>query len=228
MSKTAILVDGGYYRRLVKDDWEKYSPEESADALVGYCRRHLKEGSIDHELYRIFYYDCPPLNKQVYEPFSGKTYDLGKTEEFSRMTSFLSCLKKKRKVALRMGKLSGYGINYTLTYDSVKKICNGSLTKDDLNQTHFQLNTLQKGVDMKIGIDIASLAYKKQVDQVVLIAGDSDFVPVLKLARREGLDVILEPMGRRMSEEGDLFEHIDGLRSCGSPYHKKQQKEEFF
>ena len=22
MSKTAILVDGGYYRRLVKDDWE--------------------------------------------------------------------------------------------------------------------------------------------------------------------------------------------------------------
>ena len=55
MSKTAILVDGGYYRRLVKDDWEKYSPEESADALVGYCRRHLKEGSIDHELYRIFY-----------------------------------------------------------------------------------------------------------------------------------------------------------------------------
>lgn len=95
MSKTAILVDGGYYPRLAKDDWEKYSPEESADALVGYCRRHLKEGSIDHELYRIFYYDCPPLNKQVYEPFSGKTYDLGKTEEFSRMTSFLSCLKKK-------------------------------------------------------------------------------------------------------------------------------------
>ena len=228
MSKTAILVDGGYYRRLVKDDWGKYSPEESADALVGYCRRHLKEGSIEHELYRIFYYDCPPLNKQVYEPFSGKSYDLGKTEEFSRMTSFLSCLKKKRKVALRMGKLSDYGINYTLTYDAVKKICNGSLTKEDLNQTHFQLNTLQKGVDMKIGIDIASLAYKKQVDQIVLIAGDSDFVPVLKLARREGLDVILDPMGRRMSEEGDLFEHIDGLRSCGSPYHKKQQKEEFF
>lgn len=82
MSKTAILVDGGYYRRLVKDDWEKYSPEESADALVGYCRRHLKEGSIDHELYRIFYYDCPPLNKQVMSHFQERHMILVKQKSF--------------------------------------------------------------------------------------------------------------------------------------------------
>ena len=30
---------------------------------------------------------------------------------------------------------------------------------------------------MRIGIDIASLAFKQQVTQIVLIAGDSDFVP---------------------------------------------------
>ena len=29
----------------------------------------------------------------------------------------------------------------------------------------------QKGVDMRVGVDIASLAYKKQVDQIILIAG---------------------------------------------------------
>ncbi len=29
---------------------------------------------------------------------------------------------------------------------------------------------------MRIGLDIASLAYKKQVNQIVLISGDSDFV----------------------------------------------------
>jgi uncharacterized LabA/DUF88 family protein len=39
---------------------------------------------------------------------------------------------------------------------------------------------------MRIGLDIASLSYKKQVDQIILIAGDSDFVPAAKLARREG------------------------------------------
>ncbi len=64
---------------------------------------------------------------------------------------------------------------------------------------------------MKIGVDIASLAYKKQVDQIILIAGDSDFVPAAKLARREGIDFILDPMGVMIRD--DLFEHIDGLKS---------------
>ena len=47
----------------------------------------------------------------------------------------------------------------------------------------------QKGVDMRIGLDIASMAFKRQVDQIVLIAGDSDFVPAAKLARREGIEL---------------------------------------
>ena len=64
---------------------------------------------------------------------------------------------------------------------------------------------------MRIGLDIASLAYKKQVDQIILIAGDSDFVPAAKLARREGIDFILDPMWASIKDS--LFEHIDGLRS---------------
>ena len=64
---------------------------------------------------------------------------------------------------------------------------------------------------MKIGLDISSLAYKKQVDQIILIAGDSDFVPAAKLARREGIDFILDPMWASIKD--NLFEHIDGLRS---------------
>ena len=54
---------------------------------------------------------------------------------------------------------------------------------------------IQKGVDMKIGLDIASLSYKKLVDQIVLISGDSDFVPAAKLARLEGIDFTLTPWG---------------------------------
>lgn len=94
---------------------------------------------------------------------------------------------------------------------------------DDLTELDFELNLRQKGVDMKIGIDIASLAYKKQVDQIVLIAGDSDFVPAAKLARREGIDIVLDPLGRSIKES--LFEHIDGMHSCGNPYHTKTSHE---
>ena len=65
---------------------------------------------------------------------------------------------------------------------------------------------------MKIGLDISSLAYKKFVNQVILISGDSDFVPVAKLARREGIDFVLDPMWTHIN--ADLHEHIDGLVSC--------------
>ena len=65
---------------------------------------------------------------------------------------------------------------------------------------------------MRIGLDIASLAYKRLVSQIILIAGDSDFVPAAKHARREGIDFILDPMWQSIRPE--LNEHIDGLRSC--------------
>ena len=73
------------------------------------------------------------------------------------------------------------------------------------------LGLRQKGVDMRIGVDIASLALQKQVDTIVLVAGDSDFVPAAKLARRAGIDFILDPMWQQIN--ADLFEHIDGLQS---------------
>jgi uncharacterized LabA/DUF88 family protein len=88
----------------------------------------------------------------------------------------------------------------------------GQITVDDLTESDFSISFSQKGVDMRIGLDIASLAYKKLVDQVILIAGDSDFVPAAKLARREGIDFILDPMEATI--RSDLFEHIDGLKSC--------------
>lgn len=218
MGKTAILVDGGFYRKRISEAWLTHTPEESAMALVKYCRRHLSEHSEQHELYRIFYYDCPPINKQVFDPLTGKSIDLGKHDNFKRMNDFLASLKEKRKVALRMGSLDVENTVITFSYDTVKKICNGTLDKSSLDKSCMQLSVKQKGVDMKIGIDIASLAYKKQVSQIVLIAGDSDFVPALKLARREGIDIVLDTMGMNISNDNALFEHIDGLRSCGDPY----------
>jgi len=73
------------------------------------------------------------------------------------------------------------------------------------------LGLRQKGVDMRIAIDIASLTLKKQASTIVLVSGDSDFVPAAKLARREGMEFILDPLWQRIND--DLFEHIDALQS---------------
>jgi uncharacterized LabA/DUF88 family protein len=77
------------------------------------------------------------------------------------------------------------------------------------NDVEYEMR--QKGVDIKIGIDIASIAYKRLADRVVLITGDADFVPAAKLARREGLDVVLDPLWANISPS--LNEHIDGLNT---------------
>lgn len=211
MTKTAIMVDGGFYQKRANHVWGKLSPTSRANELIAYCMNHLKDENEQRTLYRIFYYDCPPLNKKLYHPLTQKPFDLGATDLFKWMTDFLGALKKKRKVALRLGHLAEGQASYSLKPDVLKKLCAGTMKTTDLTEGDFNLDVAQKGVDMKIGLDIASMAHKKQANQIVLIAGDSDFVPAAKHARREGIDFILDPM--RASVRADLLEHIDGLKT---------------
>lgn len=213
MSKTAILVDGGFYRKRAAHLWGKKTAEERAKELSAYCHAHMqdRDGNTSRELYRIFYYDCKPIGRRsIYHPLTKRNVDLDKSETYTWTLTFLEELKKRRKFALRLGELSNQAC-YNLRPDVTKKLLAGTRTLDSLTEEDFMFVAQQKGVDMRIGIDISSLAFKKQVDQIILIAGDSDFVPAAKLARREGIDFILDPMWADIKE--DLFEHIDGLRS---------------
>lgn len=74
------------------------------------------------------------------------------------------------------------------------------------------LEITKKGIDMRIGLDIASLAERNVVNQIIMISGDSDFVPAAKHARRSGIDFTLDPMWGSISPS--LSEHIDGRREC--------------
>lgn len=97
-----------------------------------------------------------------------------------------------------------------------KDLLSGKINITDLDENDVKLTMRQKGVDIKIGIDIASIAFKGFVHKIILVSGDSDFVPAAKLARRQGIDFILDPMWNHI--DPDLFEHIDGLKStCPKP-----------
>lgn len=209
--KTAILIDGGFYRKRAHTLSGEKSPSERASELVRYCYDSLHDKYEQRYLYRIFYYDCPPIEKNVYHPLTKRSIDLKKTDEYVWMNQFLSELKHQRKFALRLGRISDTQANFNLKYQSTKKLLNGGIKLEDLKESDFSINLEQKGVDMRIGVDIASLAFKKQVNQIILISGDSDFVPAAKLARREGIDFILDPM--RAPIKDDLYEHIDAIRT---------------
>ena len=162
------------------------------------------------DLYRIFYYDCLPYKKKQHNPISGKSIDFSKTDQFKFQIDFFEELKKKRKVALRLGVLEDRK-RWILNPVKTKKLLKGVINVDDLNEDDVFFDFIQKRVDIKIGLDIASITLKKQVEQIILISGDSDFVPAAKLARREGIDFLLDPMWNPIKPH--LFEHIDGLMS---------------
>lgn len=206
---TAILVDGGFYRRRAFHYAGEKEPAERADELFNFCIGLLWDKYEKRNLYRIFYYDCPPSEKVVYNPVTKRQIDLKKSPQYQWTMDFYQELRRKRKLAIRLGTLADSNLSYSLTADAFKKLMRGDLSPQELTENDIKLDIKQKGVDMRIGIDIASLAFKKQVQQIILVAGDSDFVPAAKQARREGIDFILAPMGATIRP--DLFEHIDGL-----------------
>jgi hypothetical protein len=112
--------------------------------------------------------------------------------------------------ALRLGELSDRR-QWLLRDNITRRLLKREIQVQDLTEDDAAYDATQKGVDIKFGIDIASLAYKRLVEKVVLITGDSDFVPAAKLARREGLDVVLDPLRNHITPS--LHEHIEGLRS---------------
>lgn len=216
ITKVAVLVDGGFYRKRAAKLWGKKTAKDRANELVAYCGDHVR----GHYLYRIFYYDCPPIEKVVYHPYLKKAINLKQTETYTWTNEFFEQLKNKRKLALRLGELSDGFANYNLKPEVTKKLFAGTLTIEEITENDFLFTGVeQKGVDMKIGTDIASLAYKKQVNKIILIAGDSDFVPASKLARREGIDFVLDPMWSDI--KSNLYEHIDGLQSLWGKSAKK-------
>jgi uncharacterized LabA/DUF88 family protein len=218
---TAVMVDAGFYLNRARRIFGRQPPDEAAEKLYQIALAHLNDdnGRRIARLYRIFVYDAPPAAWKGHTPISKKAIDLGESATAKWRNTFHNTLRGLRKVALRMGEIPTSQVRWQLKPGVLEDLTNGRKHWEQLTDDDFRLNMHQKGVDMRLGLDIAYLAYKRLVNQIVLISGDADFVPAAKLARREGIDFILDSMGATIRP--DLYEHIDDLRSvCRRPEKK--------
>lgn len=217
---TAILVDGAFFLKRYQSifrNGKSHTPEKVAKYLHEMSYKHVDTNN-GYKLYRILYYDCLPLTKKAHNPITKKSINFETIPDAVFRFSFFEELKKKRSVALRLGSLKSSG-NWLIKPDQTKSLLSGKINISDITDRHVFYEMRQKGVDIKIGLDIASMAFKRSVKQIVLVSGDSDFVPAAKLARREGIDFILDPMWNNV--DPGLYEHIDGLVSkCPRPFNK--------
>jgi uncharacterized LabA/DUF88 family protein len=86
----------------------------------------------------------------------------------------------------------------------------------DLSDTDFRPDFEQKGVDMRIGLDIASYSALKCVDRIGLVTADTDCVPAMKLARKSGVQVVMIALPGGI-HPGELAQHADFVREVVWP-----------
>jgi uncharacterized LabA/DUF88 family protein len=188
-SKIVVLIDGGHLRALANKAKKTYVPD-FIEKFAHSCK------SADEDLFRILYYDCAPYVGIQKLPVSGTDY------QFQGSDKWLHELSHKDLFAVRKGVLKFRGFKPKKTPVT---------SAAQLSDADFEPLFEQKGVDMRIGLDIAAYAGNHSVDRIVLISNDTDCVPALKYARKAGLQtVLIELPGVRLAPE--LIAHCDFKR----------------
>lgn len=198
----AILLDGAF---LTKRLYAQLGRHPDVNDIENECKRLQGIPEVaEYELLRIYYYDASPSSEQVRLPVSKAAHSLGQTERFRRSESLYSQLVLRPYFSLRLGNVilspNRWKIKPSVSRELIKQP--RALVDDD-----FLLDISQKGVDMRIGMDMARLALREMVRAVIVVTADSDFVPAFKFVRREGVKVFLEPMGN--NPRHDLKAHAD-------------------
>lgn len=199
MKKVAVIIDGGFARKVFQKYFKKKNIPTS-DQIIALGQNVLTP---DEELFRIYYYDCPPFEKDLRKPVSGFKF---KDEVFIQSgKEYLAAISTQDHIAYRSGELKFGG--WSLKTSKLHEIVS---TKRAVADDDFQPVFKQKRVDMKIGLDIAWLSIRKIVDRILLVAGDSDFIPAMKLARIEGVLITVVPLKNNITR--DMREHADEVR----------------
>ncbi|HEX5135832.1 MAG TPA: NYN domain-containing protein, partial [Planctomycetota bacterium] len=151
---------------------------------------------------RIHYYDAPPAIGRVTNPLDGTTINLRRSTTFTRMTSLHDEIESAPDFAVRRGEVVARG--WKLKDGALRAIAK---KRRPIQAADLLPDLRQKGVDLRMGLDIARLSLRRLVDVIVVVTGDSDLVPAFRFARREGIRIYLDHLGAPVMR--DLKAHTD-------------------
>ena len=194
MKKLILMIDGGCLRVSARKAKKNYDP----DFIESFCRNCVVP---DEELFRALYYDCAPYQGTQRLPVSGAI------QTFDSSGQWLKDLARRDLIAVRLGVLmfGGYKLRTTPLA--------GIAAPTDAD---FKPDFEQKGVDMRIGLDIASYAALPGTDRIALVTADTDCVAAMKLARKSGVQVALIALPNGIVP-AELAEHADFVRPVNLP-----------
>lgn len=186
---TAVLIDGAFLRKKFHAAFKK---DITAENIMNFSKDLLLKFNIpSDDLHRIYFYDCEPCDAKTSTPVDNKAFLFEKTPQYSYGKGLLSDIKKLDFFAVREGSLQFSGW----------KLKKSAYNKSPLTDDDFEPELHQKGVDIKIGLDLAWISYNHIADKVIFITGDSDFIPAIKTARRNGIFVYLVTLNHMVRSE---------------------------
>lgn len=196
----AILLDGGFVLKVLGG---KHRRQAGVDDVMEECARIQGHSALQgRELLHIYFYHAPPATGNMVNPLDHGEIELSNSGMAQRMKMFLNDLEMRPNLILQLGETKAQG--WTIGAAAMK-----SLTRmpRSLQPSDLVPNIRQKGVDLRIGLDIAQLALRQLVGSIVVATGDTDLVPALSFARREGIRVYLDHLGHGIPAQ--LEKHAD-------------------
>ncbi len=187
--KIAVLIDGGHLRVAALRAKIKFDAN-FVERVARACK------AADEELFRILYYDCPAYVGEARLPISGEI------QKFTNSNEWLDQLASRDLFATRLGILKFRGFKPKKQFPPNEVVTDNDFTPD------FE----QKGVDMKIGLDIAAFCTTKAIDRIVLVTNDTDCIPAMKYGRRAGLQIALQSLPNQRPAP-ELLHHADLYRA---------------
>lgn len=192
--KTSLLIDGGYLRACANAANQHYD-----NAFIANFSPHCF--TPDEYQLRYYYYDAPQYRGRARLPVSNNLTN------FTSNDQWLNDLAELERFAVRRGTVGFRGWQPR----NIPIQPAAPLTDAD-----FKPIFEQKGVDMRIGLDIASFSQGRTTDRILLVSGDTDMIPAMKVARKAGLEVGLIQIPARALHQ-QLKAHADFVRHVGWP-----------
>ncbi len=196
----ALLLDGGFLIRKLAGQLRTFPTAHDVESIANAVADH--ECVADLSRLRVYFYHAPPAVEELTNPISKEVLHLSTTAFSANNRQLLNTLVNRPDFALRLGETATHGWKL------------GPRSLDNLIRVQRPIEAAdlipiieQKGVDLRIGLDIARLALTRAVQAIVVVTGDSDLVPAFKFARREGIRVFLCHLDHGIRRE--LREHAD-------------------
>ncbi|GHV93264.1 helicase [Spirochaetia bacterium] len=154
---TAVMIDGAFIRKKFRSAKRR---DISAPEIQQFVINTLGILNIPDRNYRVYFYDCKPCSERTSLPITHGAYNFDANPQYAKGVNLIKEIKLLPFFAVREGMLSFNG--WTL-----KPSCYGM---NPLTDSCFIPNLKQKGVDIKIGLDVAWVSFNRIASSIIFIS----------------------------------------------------------